>query len=111
MNAWLWLLVSSVALWIALVNAFAAVMHAKAIVGRGERLHWSFKGPLLCAAAVGYIIDCAWNWTFGCAIFRERPRRMTFTARCAHHKRGSGWRRERALWWCRELSKFDPGHC
>jgi hypothetical protein len=86
-------------------------MHAKAIIERGERIHWSFRYPLYLGALVGLLLDVAWNWTGGIVVFREAPREFTFTDRCKRHKGGHGWQRIRAHWWCEQLNKFDPGHC
>ena len=103
--------VSSVLGYIALINLFAAVMHAKMIIGRGEKIHILFKGPLYIGAVVGLALDVLFNIFIGTFIYVEAPREITFTARCSRHKRGVGWRKDKAKWWCLQLNKFDPGHC
>jgi hypothetical protein len=97
--------------WIGLVNLFAAVMHAKAIISRGEKIAGLFRGPLYVGAGVGVFLDIVFNLTLGSVIYREPPKELTFTSRCSRHKEGAGWRKDKAEWWCRELNKFDPGHC
>jgi hypothetical protein len=107
-----WLLVSVVGLWFSVVIAFVTVMHAKAIIERGEDIHWFFGAPVLALGGLGLVLDVVFNWTIGCVIYHERPHEWTFTARCKRHKRKSfGWRQERALWWCAEMSKYDKTHC
>lgn len=110
MNPYLWTLVSAVCLWFGLAWAFVAVMHAKAVIDRGEDIHWIFKLPLYALFAAGIVLDVIWNWTIGSLIFRELPRKITFTSRVKHHLKRSGWRQDRALWWAEELNKFDRGH-
>lgn len=112
MMAALWTAVSVVGLWLVVVWAFVSAMHARAIMSRGERIHWLFLAALVPLAIVGYIGDLVFNLTIGCLIFREGWRKPTFSQRCYYHKHhGDGWRRQRAIWWCAELNRFDPSHC
>jgi hypothetical protein len=107
-----WFFVSLIGLWLVLVNAFVAVVHAKAIFESDRSINWFFKWPVFVLGVLGVVLDVTWNWTIGCLIFRELPRKITFTSRCGYHKKHSGgWRQSRAQWWCDEMSKFDPGHC
>lgn len=109
----LWFAVSSIGLWIALVNLFAAVMHAKAIIDRGEKLHWFFEVPLALGGLVGVVLDVAFNYAFGWAIYADKAilRGPTFTARTRYWKTQPGWRGDRARWWCAQMVKFDKTHC
>lgn len=103
------LIVTAVALWFAVHWAFVAVMHAKAMRERGDlRTYWLVM--LLPLAAVGLVLDCAFNLTFGTLMFRELPRELLFTSRCKRHFRGDGRRKRLAGWWARQLNTFDPGH-
>jgi len=97
--------------WVVLVNLFAAVMHCKAILDRGEKLPKVFLYPLAVGAAVGVMLDVLANFVIGTIAFREAPRELTMTERCKRHKAGHGWQKRRAEWWCEQLGKFDPGHC
>ena len=102
----------SVAAWCVMVIGFVSVMHAKAIKDRGDNIHWSFKYPILLVAVLALLIDILWNVTVGNFIYLEWAKELTFSSRCHRHKNESfGWQRERAVWWCAELSKYDPNHC
>ena len=108
-----WLVIGSVLGWIVLVLAFLAVMNAKAVVERGEELTPFFAGPVYVGFVVGLVLDVIWNWTAGCWIYRERPRKITFTSRCKLHKKKplSDPRGRKARVWCREMNKYNAGHC
>lgn len=97
--------------YVALINLFAAAMHAKAILARGERVHFIFLGPLAIGAVVGWLLDVAFNMTIGSLVYLELPHELTFTSRCKRHKKRLDWRSDKAKWWCKQLNKFDPGHC
>jgi len=99
--------------YVLLVNLFAAAMHAKAIVERGDSIPFVLLLPLYVGAFVGLVLDVLFNWTAGSIVYRELPRELTFTSRCKRHKLAPwGTRdREKAEWWCKQLNKFDPGHC
>ena len=110
MNAYAWLAVSIAGLYTGLVWAYVAVMHAKAVLERGEQIHWVFKGPLYLLLAIGLPLDIAWNVIAGTLMFQELPRELTFTSRLKRWKAEGGRRGQRARWWAAELNKFDPGH-
>ncbi len=98
--------------YILLINLFAAVMHTKAIINRGEKIHKLFLWPLYLGAGLGLLLDVAFNVIFGSYIFAELPRELTFTSRCKRHKKGVDTKRKKkANWWCSQLNKFDKGHC
>ena len=62
----------------------------------------------------GLILDVLFNLIIGTISFMELPREWLFTNRCIRHKRGNGWRKSVALWWCRHfMDAFDPSgsHC
>jgi hypothetical protein len=107
----LYVLLGAIGGWVLLVNFFVAIMHTKAVLDRGEKIPGLFRLPLYLGAVVGLILDIAFNWTLGIVIYREPPQEFTFTSRCSRHKQGHGWRKEKAEWWCKQLNKFDPGHC
>ena len=97
--------------YILLINLFAAAMHAKAIIERGELLPSWILYPLYIGALVGLVLDVLFNVVCGTYLFRELPREFTFTSRCKRHKASGGWRASKAKAWCAQLNKFDPGHC
>lgn len=99
--------------WVLLVNFFAALYHAKAIIARGEKIHWTFKVPLAIGGVIGWLLDVVLlNWFVGTLfVFYELPRELTFTSRLKRHSRGLGRWRKRAEWWCEQINKFDQGHC
>lgn len=97
--------------WVVLVNTFSGVMNAKAIIARGERIPFVFKGPLYVGGFVGLALDVIFNWPLGLLVFCEGPRKLTFSARVqwhVDHSRGEDL--ERAIWWGEQLNKFDPRH-
>lgn len=102
-------------LWFVLIVSFVAVMHAKAVLERGERIHWAFKVPLLVLGVVGWVADVLFNVTVAWGLFRDPPRELTLTSRLKRYKRDplkAGARRHRiALWFCDQANKFDKGHC
>ena len=98
--------------YVALINLFVAAMHAKRVIDRGTQIHGLFLYPLYVGAGIAVLLDVAFNATAGTVMFRELPREALFTERCRRHKKAkSGWRKLRAQWWCRQLNKFDKGHC
>jgi hypothetical protein len=97
--------------WILLINLFAAVMHAKAIIDREEEIHGLFLYPLYVGAVIALLLDFLFNVFCGTWIFKELPRELTFTARCKRHYVGmAGKNKTKAKWWAAQLNKFDPGH-
>lgn len=101
-------IVGIVGLWFAVHWAYVAVMHAKAVAARSDlSLYW--KVMLYPLAAVGIVLDVAFNVTFGTLMYRELPRELLFTARCQRHAKG-GSRQRLALWWARQLNQFGEGH-
>jgi hypothetical protein len=101
-------LLAVVGLWFGVHWAFVAVMHAKAVRAQLS-LYW--KVMIYPLAAIGLVLDVAFNVVFGSLMFLELPRELLFTSRCKRHFRGSTGRRQRlAAWWGRQLNAFDPGH-
>jgi hypothetical protein len=97
--------------WVVLVNLFAAVMHAKAILDRGEKLPKVFLYPLYVGAVVGLILDVAFNWTLGILIYSEAPREFTFSSRTQRHvDQSHGEQKRRAVYWAHQMNKFDQNH-
>jgi hypothetical protein len=101
---------AAVAIWFGVHWAFVAVMHAKAAKERGVLSRY-WRVILLPLAVIGLVLDAVFNLTFGTLMYRELPRELLFTSRCKRHKRGDGWRKNLAEWFCRNLNVFDPGHC
>jgi hypothetical protein len=91
-------------LWFGVHWAFVAIMNAKAA---RERLSLYWKVMLYPLAAIGLVLDVAFNAVFGSLMFLELPRELLFTSRCQRHAhKGS----RLALWWAKQLNAFDPGH-
>ena len=73
-----------------------------------------FAYPMLF---LGLIADAVLNITLGTIFFLKLPEldRLLFTARLDKEaKKGSGWRKAQAQWWCSTfLNPFDPTglHC
>ncbi len=107
----LYWLVSTFVFWFLFVNVMA--LKAKAIDPRlspGVRLGVKIIGYPIAIAGIVY--DIAYNWTYGCLMFLERPRGITFTSRLQYHVNGVGWRRKVARFICRYLVEpWDCGHC
>lgn len=97
-------------LWLGVVWAFVAVMHGKARMESGDlTLFW--KVHLFPLAAVGVVLDCAFNVTFGTAMFLELPRELLFSSRVQRHfRRSHDWRFSLAQFWAKQLNQMDPGH-
>lgn len=63
------------------------------------------------------VLDILYNWTIGAFIFWEHPLETNlFTDRLEEHKYGMGANqtdesKELALYYCKRLDKYDPGHC
>jgi hypothetical protein len=109
MNQVLWFVVSLVSLWVSVIWAFIAVMHAKLIVER-EKLTLFWRVHMVPLALVGIVLDALFNLVFGTIMFRERPHELLFTSRVKRHSLGSGRRKRLADWWARNLNQIDPGH-
>jgi len=64
---------------------------------------------------IGSLSNVLFNFTVAIVLFRERPHEWFFTHRCQRHQReSSGWRLQRANWWCANiLNPFDVKrvHC
>jgi hypothetical protein len=99
-------------LWFVTIWAFVAVMHARAVMKR-EALTLFWKVHLLPLAVAGFVLDVAFNLSFGSAMFIELPRELLFTSRCKRHYRTtdvSHWRYRLARWWRKNLNQFDRNH-
>lgn len=116
MNPMLWTIVSLVGTWIGVVWAFVAVMHGKARMESGElTLFW--KVHLLPLAAIGVVLDVAFNFTFGVVMFAELPRELMFSSRVQRHYNGgttlrpsSPWQVALARFWGRQLNQMAEFH-
>jgi ABC-type iron transport system FetAB permease component len=101
-------------LWFVLVVAFVSVMHAKAILDRGEEIHWAFLAPLLILGVIGWVADFVFNVTVAWVLFGDPPAELTLTSRLKRYKRewSPDSRQYRwAVWFCDQANKFDRGHC
>jgi hypothetical protein len=102
------LIASFVVLWLGVHRAFVAVMHARA---RRAELTVYWKINLWPLAAIAFVLDVAFNVTFGTLMYLELPRECLFTTRCKRHFRGEeGWRQRLAVFWQKQLNILDPGH-
>jgi hypothetical protein len=99
-------LIYAAVLWFAVHWAYVAIMAARKVE---LTLYW--KVVLYPLAVIGLVLDVAFNLTFGTVMYVEIPRELLFTARCRRHKRGDGWRKNLAEWFCHNLNAFYPGHC
>lgn len=99
-------LLAAVVLFFSVHWAYVAIMAARKVE---LTLYW--KVVLYPLGVIGLVLDVAFNLTFGTLMYRELPRELLFTARCKRHKRGDGWRKQLAEWFCANLNIFDPGHC
>ena len=96
-------------IWLGVIWAYIAVMHAKAVNERtGLSLFW--KVHVLPLAVVGITLDFVFNMTFGTVMFRELPHELLFSSRVQRHVRNGGKRFALAVFWARQLNTFDPGH-
>jgi hypothetical protein len=96
-------------IWLGALWAFAAVMHARAVMKR-EALTLFWRVNLLPLAVIGFALDVAFNLTFGTLMYRELPRELLFTTRTKRHFAGTGSRKRMADFWARQLNLLDPGH-
>lgn len=104
-------ILTAVAVWLGVVWAYIAVMHAKAVNERsGLSLFW--KVHVLPLAVVGLVLDGVFNLTFGTLMFRELPHELLFSARVQRHARRqpADRRRDLAMFWARQLNTFDSEH-
>lgn len=111
-NSLLWLAVSACGLWFSVHWCYAAMMAAKS-AKEGGRLTLYWQVILLPLAAVGLLLDFAFQFTFGWMLFLESPfgRGWLFSSRVHYHYREStGWRADLAEFWARNLNVFDPTH-
>lgn len=107
----LWWPMYAAAAWVLLVNFFSSTMHAKQMIRRGDRPAPAFLIPILIGAAIGYVEDVLLNVVVGSIIFWELPQEWMFSDRVQRHVDESvGKYHSRAVWWGRELNKFDAGH-
>lgn len=104
------LILTPVAIWLGVIWAYIAVMHAKAVLERGQlSLFW--KVHIVPLAVVGLLLDVAFNVTFGSIMFRELPREWLFSSRVQRHvKAGVSKRFGLAMFWTRQLNAFDADH-
>ena len=78
-------------------------------------------GPALVLAglfvAMAYLLDMAYQLTWGTILFLDFPRELTFTARLKRYRQGGGYavfQRRFAGWFCETLlNPYDPSgkHC
>lgn len=106
-----WLVFALLLTWFVLANGFIVYMASRAVLKRDEDIHWFLKIPAAVMVVLGAPADVLFNWVAGSILFKEWPREGVFTTRCKRHKRGSpGWRRNKAIEWCRRMNKFGQ-HC
>lgn len=105
-------ILTAVAVWFSVHWLYALTMGAKAAADAGKLTkYWTVM--LLPAAALGVVLDFAFQFTFGWVMFLETPFRggLMFSGRVQHHYRNSdGWRKRLAQFWARNLNVFDPTH-
>lgn len=102
-------ILTAVVIWFGVHWCYVTVTHAKAVFERqGLSLYW--KVHLLPLAAVGLVLDLAFNVVFGTIMFRELPRELLFSSRVQRHVRNGGKRFGLASFWARALNTFDPDH-
>lgn len=96
--------------WFVLMGSFVLVMRAKRLLNEDGELSLFWLVNILPWAAVGLLLDLAFNATAGSIMYLEVPREWLFTSRCKRHKDDAGWRGHVARWWARQLNQIDPGH-
>lgn len=96
-----------VALFFSVHWSFVAIMHARS---KRQELSLYWKVMLYPLAAIGLVLDVAFNVVFGSLMFLELPRELLFTSRCKRHFRGHGRGQRLAAFWAKQLNQFDPGH-
>jgi len=101
-------------LWFVLVVGFVSVMHAKAVLARGERIHLAFLIPLAIMGVIGWVADVMFNAIPAWILFGDPPRELTFTSRLKRYKREEHPESRKyrwAVWFCEQANKYDKGHC
>lgn len=103
--------IAILAMWVVVTNMYVMATHADRVLDSGADVHAVLKYPLYAGAAVGVVADIAFNVSAGTVIFQEFPQELLFTARATRHLQSTGYRQERAIFWCGQLDLFDKGHC
>jgi hypothetical protein len=68
--------------------------------------------PIYPLAAAFILLDVLFNLIIGSFVFLERPREFLFTDRLKRHKAGpDGDYKEFAIYICKIMNRYDPGHC
>ena len=87
--------------------SFVAIMSAKA---KRAELTPYWVAILLPLGVVGWVLDFAFNYSFGW-MFLAVPRPYLFSHTVQHHySNGSGWRQRLAAFFAKQLNVFDPLH-
>lgn len=61
---------------------------------------------------VGFLLDVLYNIIIGTLKFRDLPKEFLFTSRLKRYKKlKTGWRYDEAVQLCKELNRYDKGHC
>lgn len=99
-----------IAIWVGIVWLYPSGMHAKKARDAGTlTTFWIVHfWPMIVFA---YILDLAFNYSFGWTMFLEAPwhtGEKLFSGRVQWHVDNStGWRRSLALFWAKQLNVFD----
>lgn len=102
------ILMLALLIWFGTCWSFVAVMHAKALMQRGE-LSKFWKVNLAPLAVLGLLLDAVFNVTFGTLLFHELPRELLFSARVQRHWRADKGNRM-AAFWADTLNQMDHDH-
>lgn len=103
--------IAFVACYVVVVNMFSSVTHAQRIVENGGDLALALKAPLYVGAAVGLAADVGFNWSAGVIIYGDFHD-FLFTSHSERHlHEPSGWRHDRAVYWCEQMDLFQENHC
>lgn len=95
-----------VALWFGVHWMYVLAMSAKAAIERDAltAYWWVMLAP---AALLGFVLDIAFNYSFG-LMFLAKPERYVFSKTVQHHYSNSdGWRLGLAKFFARQLNVFD----
>jgi hypothetical protein len=98
-----------------LMGAYVIATHAKKVMADGQKLGKFWMISLAPQVIAGLVLDFLFNVVIGTIIFEELPKlrekELMFSSRVQRHVRESdGKRKERALWWAKQLNLWDPTH-
>jgi hypothetical protein len=111
----LYLLTSSIYLFLGTATLFISVMKLRDMRNTGElaKLNWSATWVAYALLYIGLVFDMLLNMVVMTVVFLELPQELLTTSRMRRQKFfGSGWRQALAIWFCTNyLKPFDPNHC